>query len=70
MAIVIWLSDTQEEELMNWSKERTAAEVASGCEPSGYSLTVDIWILGTEARATAGSAELLLGPCEVKFGQG
>jgi len=60
--MLIELSSTQEERLLNWSAGIVAEELAADVEPAGYTLAVDVaGPLGCWATAIAGPHRLDLG---------
>jgi hypothetical protein len=68
MAIIVRLDDEQEQELLRWVGQMTAEEVAGGCEPSGYDLTIGVSAYENMVRAEKSGKILLLGDCEFLVG--
>lgn len=64
----ITLNTEQQQALLAWAGENTAAEVEAGCEPSGYSLVIGIsGPFGCSVEAVFGSRRLDLGEVEVEL---
>lgn len=64
----ITLTVEQQDVLLAWAGENTAAEVTADCEPSGYSLVISICPpFGYSVEAVFGARRLDLGLAEVEL---
>lgn len=65
-SMLIKLNPEQTLRLLLWAEKHATAEIEADCEPSGYSLTIEIsGPYGCGAAAHKGSSELDLGDIEV-----
>ncbi len=61
--MIIRLSKSQQDELLRWAAENTAAHIEADCLPEGYELVISVSPWGAEA--TAFGHRLELGEVEV-----
>jgi hypothetical protein len=65
--VKITLAEDQQQMLMDWSAENTAAEVEAECEPSGYRLEIHVSPYGVRAEAIFGARRLELGEVQLEL---
>ena len=64
----IQLTSDQRDALLAWSAQRTVSELSVGCEPSGYTLEIEVQPpLPPSAKAVSGAAQLDLGDVQIEI---
>jgi hypothetical protein len=62
----ITLNAEQQEKLLDWARVNTAAEIEADCEPSGYTLEINVSPYEVNVEAVCGSRRLDLGEAKLE----
>jgi len=63
----ITLTAEQQKMLLDWARVTTAAEVEADCEPSGYTLEINVSPYEVNVEAVCGSRRLDLGEAQLEL---